>query len=157
MGKRTTGKQVECIHCGHEWQYKGNGTFYITCPRCYNKIKIFDGILPLSDTTKSTIYSTKLLGIPRTYVEWTRTDPINKARIAIMVKDGSAYVQPPSFFTNGLVQVSKFPRETYDLLDTCEKIIFDSWVDRGVVTLVTTATPNKVVKSYPEKYPKVKV
>ena len=28
--------------CGHEWNYKGEGKHYVTCPSCYNKVRIGD-------------------------------------------------------------------------------------------------------------------
>jgi hypothetical protein len=26
--------------CGHEWNYKGSAKHYVTCPSCYNKVRI---------------------------------------------------------------------------------------------------------------------
>jgi len=26
--------------CQYEWEYKGEGKFYATCPRCYRKLNI---------------------------------------------------------------------------------------------------------------------
>ena len=31
---------MKCKYCKHQWDYKGNSEYYVTCPRCYNKIKI---------------------------------------------------------------------------------------------------------------------
>ena len=28
--------------CGHEWNYKGEAKHYVTCPSCYNKVRIGD-------------------------------------------------------------------------------------------------------------------
>jgi hypothetical protein len=29
---------VKCVHCGHEWEYKGTSPMP-TCPNCVNKTK----------------------------------------------------------------------------------------------------------------------
>ena len=31
---------LKCNHCNHEWNYKGNSDYYVTCPRCYKKVNI---------------------------------------------------------------------------------------------------------------------
>ena len=38
--------KVKCTRedCSHEWNYKGNSKFYITCPRCYGKINLTKAI-----------------------------------------------------------------------------------------------------------------
>ena len=34
--------KIKCNNtkCNWEWEYKGDKTFYATCPNCYNKVKI---------------------------------------------------------------------------------------------------------------------
>lgn len=32
--------KVKCKRCSKEWNYKGNQEYYVTCPRCYNKVNI---------------------------------------------------------------------------------------------------------------------
>jgi hypothetical protein len=34
-----TKKTMSCHHCGYTWEYGGNATFYLTCPKCLGKIK----------------------------------------------------------------------------------------------------------------------
>ena len=29
---------MKCKYCKHQWDYKGKSKYYVTCPRCYNKI-----------------------------------------------------------------------------------------------------------------------
>jgi len=38
--------KVKCqnLKCGWEWEYKGKKTFYVTCPNCYNKVRIKKGV-----------------------------------------------------------------------------------------------------------------
>jgi len=35
-------KKVKCPNkeCEHEWEYKGNSKFYITCPQCHKKFNL---------------------------------------------------------------------------------------------------------------------
>jgi len=42
--------KIKCPKCKHEWEYKGNSRYYITCPRCYNKVNIQHGRNIVSDT-----------------------------------------------------------------------------------------------------------
>lgn len=32
--------KIKCYKCKHEWDYKGNSKFYLTCPQCYGKISL---------------------------------------------------------------------------------------------------------------------
>jgi hypothetical protein len=32
--------KLKCQHCFHEWEYKGVGAFYASCPRCHYKVKV---------------------------------------------------------------------------------------------------------------------
>ena len=34
--------KIKCTNkkCEHEWNYKGESKFYVTCPRCYTKVNI---------------------------------------------------------------------------------------------------------------------
>ena len=32
--------------CKYEWDYKGKSKFYVTCPQCYNKLKIKEELHP---------------------------------------------------------------------------------------------------------------
>ena len=32
--------KIKCPKCNHEWEYKGKSKYYVTCPQCYNKVKI---------------------------------------------------------------------------------------------------------------------
>lgn len=34
--------KIKCSNpkCKHVWDYKGKSKFYVTCPRCYNKVNI---------------------------------------------------------------------------------------------------------------------
>lgn len=34
--------KIKCTNpeCGHEWEYKGESKFYVTCPHCYRKINL---------------------------------------------------------------------------------------------------------------------
>lgn len=40
--KGKEGKKLKCRRpdCGHEWTYKGEARFYITCPMCHRKSRI---------------------------------------------------------------------------------------------------------------------
>lgn len=31
---------LKCKKCKHEWNYKGDSRYYVTCPYCYNKVRI---------------------------------------------------------------------------------------------------------------------
>lgn len=31
--------EARCHKCKHKWDYKGKSKYYITCPRCYRKVK----------------------------------------------------------------------------------------------------------------------
>jgi ribosomal protein S27E len=31
---------LKCQKCKHEWNYKGQSKYYVTCPRCYTKVDI---------------------------------------------------------------------------------------------------------------------
>jgi len=33
-------KTITCPKCNHKWEYKGDSDYYLTCPRCYNKINL---------------------------------------------------------------------------------------------------------------------
>lgn len=35
-----TMKKVKCNKCFHEWEYKGDSQYYVTCPYCYTKVNI---------------------------------------------------------------------------------------------------------------------
>jgi DNA-directed RNA polymerase subunit RPC12/RpoP len=32
--------ELKCEHCKNEWDYKGKGEYYATCPNCLYKVKI---------------------------------------------------------------------------------------------------------------------
>jgi DNA-directed RNA polymerase subunit RPC12/RpoP len=32
--------KITCYKCSHKWIYKGQNPFYVTCPNCYNKVKL---------------------------------------------------------------------------------------------------------------------
>ena len=32
--------KFKCYKCQHEWDYAGDGEFYLTCPHCYYKLNI---------------------------------------------------------------------------------------------------------------------
>ena len=32
--------KLKCKYCGHEWNYTGESKHYVTCPSCYNKVRI---------------------------------------------------------------------------------------------------------------------
>lgn len=32
--------EVKCNKCKKVWNYKGSSKFYVTCPQCYNKVRI---------------------------------------------------------------------------------------------------------------------
>ncbi len=32
--------KIKCPKCKHEWNYKGDSKYYVTCPRCYTKINV---------------------------------------------------------------------------------------------------------------------
>jgi len=32
--------KIKCKNCEHEWNYKGESKYYVTCPHCYNKVNI---------------------------------------------------------------------------------------------------------------------
>lgn len=32
--------ELRCLKCKHRWNYKGDSNYYVTCPRCYNKINV---------------------------------------------------------------------------------------------------------------------
>lgn len=31
--------KIDCEKCRYKWDYKGKSVYYVTCPRCYNKIR----------------------------------------------------------------------------------------------------------------------
>jgi len=35
-------KEMTCKKCNHSWEYKGESKYYVTCPHCYNKVKVED-------------------------------------------------------------------------------------------------------------------
>lgn len=32
--------KLKCNHCNYEWEYKGGGKYYATCPKCLYKVKL---------------------------------------------------------------------------------------------------------------------
>ena len=32
--------KVKCKKCNREWEYKGHSKYYVTCPECYNKVRL---------------------------------------------------------------------------------------------------------------------
>ncbi len=32
--------KIKCKKCKHEWEYKGESKYYVTCPRCHKNINI---------------------------------------------------------------------------------------------------------------------
>jgi len=32
--------KIKCKKCKHLWEYKGKSKYYVTCPRCMNKVNI---------------------------------------------------------------------------------------------------------------------
>ena len=32
--------KVYCKKCKKVWDYKGNSEYYVTCPKCYNKVNL---------------------------------------------------------------------------------------------------------------------
>ena len=35
--------ELECKKCKHKWAYKGKSIYYVTCPHCYNKVRLKKG------------------------------------------------------------------------------------------------------------------
>lgn len=32
--------KLKCKKCGNEWDYKGSSSYYATCSKCLNKVKV---------------------------------------------------------------------------------------------------------------------
>lgn len=32
--------KLRCKRCKWQWDYKGKGEYYVTCPHCYSKVRI---------------------------------------------------------------------------------------------------------------------
>ncbi|MEK6879557.1 MAG: DUF1660 family phage protein [Nanoarchaeota archaeon] len=46
--------KLKCKKCKHEWNYKGYANnskviYYVTCPRCYNKLRVEKLLKPIEN------------------------------------------------------------------------------------------------------------
>lgn len=42
--------ELKCQKCKRQWDYKGQGEYYATCPNCKSSVKV---IAPVSDHTQA--------------------------------------------------------------------------------------------------------
>jgi phage FluMu protein Com len=47
--------KVFCQRCGKIWNYKGNSTYYASCPNCKTSVRLLRVVDSLTEETKSPI------------------------------------------------------------------------------------------------------
>ena len=111
---------VVCPKCGHQWDYKGNSSIYISCPNCLSKIKLSDCLNEILTFSKiKEIYKKWKHEGDKVFEEYktTKEEFLILFRYYIKIKRKSAKIDPDAkrfLFLAKEMFKRMFPGESYE-------------------------------------------